>query len=148
MSLHASRTRLCERDRSDDLFAAFAAISLAGLNRRSTCVAEHKSFQSNSCPRFYPLSSVIRSREITVPASATIRERKLEKYMQTKRPPGNWAAFSSRENSSNGGLNSVKTFCRNLMSQKTGVSSDFWEINASVINNLQNGLTFPKTVAF
>jgi hypothetical protein len=31
----------------------------------------------------------------------------------------------SRENSSNGGLDSVKTFCRNLMSVKTGVSSDF-----------------------
>jgi hypothetical protein len=71
-----------------------------------------------------------------------------EEKQKTKRPPGNRAASSSRENSSNGGLDSVKTFCRNLMSQKTGVSSDFWEINASVINNLQNGLTFPKTVAF
>jgi hypothetical protein len=67
--------------------------------------------------------------------------------IETKRPPGNWAAFSSRENSSNGGLDSVKTFCRNLMSQKTGVSSDFWEINTNVFNHLQNGLTCLKTVA-
>jgi hypothetical protein len=32
---------------------------------------------------------------------------------------------------------SVKTFCRNLMSPKTGVSSDFYEINAFVLFNLQ-----------
>jgi hypothetical protein len=38
----------------------------------------------------------------------------------------------SRENSSNGALKSVKTFCANLMSLKTGVSSDFCEINVFV----------------
>ena len=39
-------------------------------------------------------------------------------------------------------IDSVKTFCRNLMSLKTGVSSDFWEINAFIFNNLRNALTF------
>jgi hypothetical protein len=53
---------------------------------------------------------------------------------KTKRPPGNRAASSSRENSSNGALKSVKTFCANLMSLKTGVSSDFYEINVFVFN--------------
>jgi hypothetical protein len=58
---------------------------------------------------------------------------------KTKRPPGNWAAFSSRENSSNGGVqNPVKTFWRNLMSRKTGVSSDFYEINPFIFSYLQN----------
>jgi hypothetical protein len=56
---------------------------------------------------------------------------------KTKRPPGNWAASSSRENSSNGGK-AVKTFFRNLMSPKTGVSSDFSEINVFVFSSLQN----------
>jgi hypothetical protein len=55
-----------------------------------------------------------------------------------KRPPGNRAASSSRENSSNGALKSVKTFCANLMSLKTGVSRDFCEINVFVFNELQN----------
>jgi hypothetical protein len=50
------------------------------------------------------------------------------------------AAFSSRENSSNGGK-AVKTFWRNLMSQKRGVSRNFWEININLFNNLQNRLT-------
>jgi hypothetical protein len=57
---------------------------------------------------------------------------------KTKRPPGNRAASSSRENSSNGALKSVKTFCANLMSPKTGVSSDFCEINVFVFNQIQN----------
>ena len=57
---------------------------------------------------------------------------------KTKRPPGNRAASSSRENSSNGALKSVKTFCANLMSPKTGVSRDFCEINVFVFNDLQN----------
>src|SRR5581483_1599275 len=38
-------------------------------------------------------------------------------------------------------IDSVKTFCRNLMSPKTRVSSDFWEINAFIFNNLQKVLT-------
>jgi hypothetical protein len=57
---------------------------------------------------------------------------------KTKRPPGNWVASSSRENSSNGALKSVKTFCANLMSLKTRVSRDFCEINVFVFNTLQN----------
>jgi hypothetical protein len=60
---------------------------------------------------------------------------------KTKRPPGNRAASSSRENSSNGALKSVKTFCANLMSLKTGVSRDFCEINVFVFSGLQNQLT-------
>jgi hypothetical protein len=43
-------------------------------------------------------------------------------------------------------LDSVKTFCGNLMSLKTGVSSDFSEINASVFNDLQKTLTFLRNV--
>jgi hypothetical protein len=54
--------------------------------------------------------------------------------------PGKGAAFSFRENSSNG-AKSVKTFWRNLMSRKRGVSRNFWEINIFVFNNLQNRLT-------
>ena len=38
-------------------------------------------------------------------------------------------------------LDSVKTFCRNLMSRKTGVSSDFSEINVFIFNDLQNRST-------
>jgi hypothetical protein len=58
---------------------------------------------------------------------------------KTKRPPGNVGGLLfSRENSSNGGENPVKTFLRNLMSRKTGVSSNFSEINAFVFNNLHN----------
>jgi hypothetical protein len=45
----------------------------------------------------------------------------------------------SRENSSNGGVqNPVKTFWRNLMSRKTGVSRDFYEINPFIFSYLQN----------
>jgi hypothetical protein len=39
--------------------------------------------------------------------------------------PATRAAFSSRENSSNG-AKTVKTFWRNLMSPKRGVSRNFW----------------------
>ncbi len=38
-------------------------------------------------------------------------------------------------------IDSVKTFCGNLMSLKTRVSSDFWEINHCLFNNLQKVLT-------
>jgi hypothetical protein len=48
-------------------------------------------------------------------------------------------AFSSRENSSNG-AKTVKTFWRNLMSPKRGVSRNFWEINIFAFNNLRNRL--------
>src|ERR1700722_8641133 len=51
--------------------------------------------------------------------------------------PATGRPLLSRENSSNGGK-AVKTFWRNLMSLKTGVSSDFCEINAFVFNGLQN----------
>jgi hypothetical protein len=84
-------------------------------------------------------------RNTTVPSELSNSLIPVTNNGETKRPPGNWAAFSSRENSSNGGLDSVKTFCRNLMSQKTGVSRDFWEINANVFYDLQNTLTFSKT---
>jgi hypothetical protein len=89
---------------------------------------------------------VIRMHDARVSIWSLSRFTTLQMISKTKRPPGNWAAFSSRENSSNGGLDSVKTFCGNLMSRKTGVSSDFWEINASVFNHLWNGLTGSKTV--
>src|SRR5260370_42619600 len=45
-----------------------------------------------------------------------------------KRPPGNRAASSLRENSSNGEL-TVKTFWRNLMSGGRGCKGTFWEIS-------------------
>jgi hypothetical protein len=48
---------------------------------------------------------------------------------ETKRPPGNGVASSSRENSSNGGFKTVKTFWRNLMSRKLGCQENFLEIN-------------------
>jgi hypothetical protein len=51
--------------------------------------------------------------------------------------PATQAAFSSRENSSNGGK-AVKTFCPNLMSRQTGVSRFFSSTNALFINHLQN----------
>src|SRR5215469_3315796 len=82
---------------------------------------------------------MIREESATVPFSRSkVPNFDVDHSCKTKRPPGNWAAFSSRENSSNGGLESVKTFCRNLMSLKTGVSSDFCEINAFVFSNLRN----------
>jgi len=63
--------------------------------------------------------------------------------------PATWAAFSSRENSSNGGLqNSVKTFWRNLMSRKTGVSREFSEINVFVFSYLQSQSLRPPGVPF
>jgi hypothetical protein len=47
-------------------------------------------------------------------------------YPQTKRPPGNRATFSfSRENSSNGGLESVKTFWIKSYEPKKGGVKQF-----------------------
>jgi hypothetical protein len=40
--------------------------------------------------------------------------------VQTKRPPGNWAAFSSRENSSNGGLKTRQNFLAKSYEPKNG----------------------------
>jgi hypothetical protein len=111
------------------------------LHRCSTSVAEYESSRASvsvqSGNAFLADTRVQNLNRFT-----TIRRM----ISKTKRPPGNWAASSSRENSSNGGLDSVKTFCGNLMSRKTGVSSDFWEINTIVFNNLGNGLTQFKTV--
>jgi hypothetical protein len=67
--------------------------------------------------------------------------------LEQKGHPGKGAAFSFRENSSNG-AKSVKTFWRNLMSRKRGVSRNFWEINIFVFNNLQNRLTELGTDSF
>jgi hypothetical protein len=50
--------------------------------------------------------------------------------------------FLSRENSSNGDQ-TVKTFWRNLMSLKRGVSRNISEINAFIFNALQNRLIVP-----
>src|SRR5205085_2349142 len=50
------------------------------------------------------------------------------------------AAFSSRENSSNGGK-SVKTFWRNLMSRKSRVSRNFSIINTFVFKWLEKAST-------
>src|SRR6266704_1004446 len=49
--------------------------------------------------------------------------------------------FLSRENSSNGGGSSVKTFWRNLMSRKSGVSRNFWRINIFVFSHLRDAST-------
>jgi hypothetical protein len=53
--------------------------------------------------------------------------------------------FLSRENSSNGGQ-PVKTFWRNLMSRKRGVSRVFWEINIFIINDLRKQSILAKNV--
>jgi hypothetical protein len=45
--LHAARTRLHERDRSDDLLTAFAAESLALLNYGAASIAEHEFLPAN-----------------------------------------------------------------------------------------------------
>jgi hypothetical protein len=48
----------------------------------------------------------------------------------------------SRENSSNGGLDfRQNSLGQNLMSRKSRVSSNFWEINAFIFSNLQNQST-------
>ena len=69
------------------------------------------------------------------------------KTKNKKGHPATWAAFSSRENSSNGGENSVKTFWRNLMSRKSRVSRDFSEINVFIFNHLHNQLISLASVA-
>src|SRR5580704_17734032 len=68
------------------------------------------------------------------------RQTRFEKSSKTKRPPGNRRPFLSRENSSNGD-STVKTFWRNLMSRKRGVSRNFCEINGFSFNSLENRLT-------
>jgi hypothetical protein len=50
-------------------------------------------------------------------------------------------AFSSRENSSDGGKTRQNLCCENLRSGKVGVSSDFWILNDFVFNNLTFGST-------
>src|ERR1700691_1114437 len=50
--------------------------------------------------------------------------------------------FLSRENSSNGDQ-TVKTFWRNLMSLKRGVSRNISEINSFIFSDLQNRLIVP-----
>jgi hypothetical protein len=42
------------------------------------------------------------------------------RHQKTKRPPGNWAAFSSRENSSNGGNKSRQNFLPKSYEPKNG----------------------------
>ena len=56
---------------------------------------------------------------------------------QTKRPPGNVGdlLFQGRIVPTEG-VCSVKTFWRNLMSLKSRVSRDFWELNIFIFNNL------------
>lgn len=46
------------------------------------------------------------------------------------------------------GVCSVKTFWRNLMSPKSGVSRDFWELNTFIFNVLQNVLTTRRICHF
>jgi hypothetical protein len=52
-------------------------------------------------------------------------EKKTTNWRETKRPPGNRAASSLGRIVPTEANKPVKTFCRNLMSRKTGVSSDF-----------------------
>jgi hypothetical protein len=65
---------------------------------------------------------------------------------QTKRPPGNVGdLFFQGRIVPTEGVSSVKTFWRNLMSLKSGVSSDFWELNMFIFNNIQTALTSGPT---
>jgi hypothetical protein len=68
---------------------------------------------------------------------ATPRENRTDKR---KGRPATGRPFLSRENSSNGGK-TVKTFWRNLMGGKSGVSRNFWEINIFIFNYLDKRLT-------
>src|SRR5260370_33781278 len=66
---------------------------------------------------------------------------------QTKRPPGNRAASSSRENSSNGGLDR-QNFLAKSYEPKTGVSRNFLENKFHVFNGLYTACQEVESASF
>src|ERR1700722_13100123 len=147
--LHPARARTHDGHRAYDLLAASAAKCLSRLHSVPAPIAEHDAPPSNpSRPRARitkQLQQRIRrknsssSRFVVTSSGPVLSARVACKKRPHKRRghPATGRPLLSRENSSNGGK-AVKTFWRNLMSLKTGVSSDFCEINAFVFNGLQN----------
>jgi hypothetical protein len=122
------------------------------VGRRS--ILEHQSWQEHLCICIAALLCVTQDTQ-TAANSSTNRVHvvfnrdspQAIKSEKQKGHPATWVAFSSRENSSNGGENSVKTFWRNLMGRKRRVSRDFYELNAFIFNNLLNKLISAASVA-
>src|SRR5260370_29749905 len=143
-------------DRAIELFAAATAEGLAGLDRGTTSIAVHGNLRCRPSirERSMPGRTFLRPQRGTIvpnPRYASrgkqfnescahrfTAPRRKKSRPEQKGHPATWVAFSSRENSSNGGENSVKTFWRNLMSRKSRVSRDFSDINVFIFNHLHN----------
>src|SRR3954454_7545256 len=103
--LDAPALRRHDSDGSNDLLAALAAERLARLHYNAASIAEHRLAPSNGWTWTIPRSIVRKiARRVPLIYEADRDQRK------TKRPPGNWAASSSRENSSNGGFRFRQNF--------------------------------------
>jgi hypothetical protein len=119
---HAASSWIAYRRWFRELLATPAAETLVRLYRTATLIAEHDSswFEAQKIP--HEIRSVARRRSNPWRVGAPAPPNMLVKNEKAARQLG-WP-FLSRENSSNGDQ-TVKTFWRNLMSRKRGVSRNF-----------------------
>jgi hypothetical protein len=145
---HAARAWLRDRDWSDNLFPALATKRLSCLHRRTASIAKHDASSTADIQPNLPTkntkyshySSVSSVTSVTHVARHATTEN--EKATRQRGRPLLQGRIVPTE-----GRNSVKTFWRNLMSQKTGVSSNFWEINVFIFNHLHKRSIVPESVA-
>jgi hypothetical protein len=101
----------------------------------------------NECNPLVPVFGPIRNHDFATRMPQFI-PRRSRSQLKRKGHPATGQPFLQGRIVPTEASDSVKTFCRNLMSLKTGVSSDFSEINAFVFFNLQTEATLGRSAPF
>src|ERR1035438_4315465 len=91
-----------------------------------------------SVPRF----SVLSEEPTPLPADGELCT---ENCLQTKRPPGNLGGLFFQGRIVPTEVLSIRTFCGNLMSLKSTVSSKICDLNSLIFNNLHDTSTSQQT---
>jgi hypothetical protein len=121
---YAATMDLGRLNRPKQFFPALTAKPLTGLQGRTTSIAEHLHCSFSTRANRY-----LKIRILTAGSSTTAAK--------TKRPPGNVGSLLFQGRIVPTEVKAVKTFWRNLMGRKTGVSRNFYEINIFIFNSLQ-----------
>src|SRR5208282_5477937 len=141
-------------DQTNHGFTAASAARLSRLQLHSTLIAKHRNSsaaQTVPCSEygFDPpgvswirrLGPVFRSRSRPL---GQLRSR-ARTSSKTKRPPGNLGSLFFQGRIVPTEVLSIRTFCRDLMSLKSAVSSKICDLNSPIFNNLQRASTSQQT---
>ena len=105
---------------------------------RISCSQEMSKSKATTQSRKLPKEAPIKHTRFERPPCTEYARRKIDPDRSRKRKgrPAKGDLFFSRENSSNGALNSAKTFWTKSYGRENGVSSTFYDLNVFRINHL------------